>query len=537
MTKTTKIKSKIKSKFISFFNEYKKENKEQFKSIKLRECQKEAMEMIDKTINKREESMLLNMTCGTGKTMVECFTINYFAHKLEEENKRGIFCFGSHRLLLNKQLIDELNRFIPDLENRFVIRVASSDTDKYDKFEKNYIDSNLKKDLKKKHVIVISCAKTMNINSDKNDKNDMNLYKLMKANKLKFECAVLDEAHKDLTEQTIKNIKEISNFFMGCTATAGKKFKTWFNEIYSFTFAQALKAGNTVVPPHLYVAYNRFSDKLNHKVSMVKYAFEHLKKNETKAQLCCFFNSVDNLCDISNTLLNDYTDVNICVLASHKNVAVLDENGNKTGGKKVITCMWNGEMVDKETVLSKLKENKDKNCIILSAFMIQEGIDISSINGVGIFCRKADASLYQAICRGDRYETGKTHFNVYVSADLIEENNSFIRDLVFGFENKMSFEGSIGDKGKGSKEKDKELENLITVKAEIIKTIKTNFEKYSKDFSIENEKIEFWNNFTEDMKNAGTPAKADKIFMNKYFDKITGNDFNKVNEILNKIYG
>ena len=144
MTKTTKIKSK----FISFFNEYKKENKEQFKSIKLRECQKEAMEMIDKTINKKEESMLLNMTCGTGKTMVECFTINYFANKLEEDNKTGIFCFGSHRLLLNKQLIDELNHFIPDLENRFVIRVASSDTDKYDKFDKNYISTNLKKDLK-----------------------------------------------------------------------------------------------------------------------------------------------------------------------------------------------------------------------------------------------------------------------------------------------------------------------------------------------------------------------------------------------------
>ena len=101
----------------------------------------------------------------------------------------------------------------------------------------------------------------------------------------------------------------------------------------------------------------------------------------------------------------------------------------------------------------------------------------------------------------------------------------------------MSFEGSIGDKGKGTKEKDKELENLITVEAEIIKTIKTKFEKYSNDFSTENEKIEFWNNFTEDMKNAGTLAKADQIFMNKYFDNITGNDFNKVNEILNKIYG
>lgn len=509
-------KTKIASNFIKFFKDYTKENSEQFKNIKIRDCQKYAMAKLDEIINAEGHSMLLNMTCGTGKTMVECFTINYFASMLEQENKHGIFCFGSHRLLLNEQLIDELKRFIPDLDKRFEILIASSASKHDNKFDKIYINTNLKKDLNYKHVIVVSCAKTMNNNSDKNDMNDENLYTLMHANKLTFECAVMDEAHKDLSEKTINNIKSISNFVMACTATAGKKFKTWFDGIYSYNFKQALKA-NVVVKPILYCAVNRYSEKKQHQASMVEYSFNHLKK-EGKAQLCCFFNTVDNLMSLSETMRKKFTNVNVCVLASNKEIPVLDENGIKTGKKIKIHCEWNGVEKEKEDVLNLLKEHKDEDCIILSAFMIQEGIDISTINGVGIFCRKSDASLYQAICRGDRFEIGKNHFNVYVSADLLEEDNKFLQDLIFGFDNEMEFGGSIDDKGKGKNEKDDDLKNLIAITPNTIKTIKTQFEEIALKYYEDNKEIELKNEMFEKIKNAGTFAEALKICRIEYFN-------------------
>ena len=439
---------------------YEAHNSKKVPNFKLRDWQLKAMKTLDQAMCKPRISVLVDATCGSGKTTVQHLTIDYVARLKETEGKKAMILLASPRLLLNQQLIEECQKTIKDFNERFtVLNMASNELGdaKFDMLTStglgisNKLNSN-------KHILLLACDTSVNMDFDNAarqiESRIMNLasHRTKNGHEVTFDLTIVDEAHKDIDISVLGELKKMSNVLTAYTATPSKRLsKICSTKKISYGFHQAIKDG-VVVPPSLYLVSRTNKLKKNDKATSIVASIKHLIDeaentrrlgDANRAVEVVFDNSIDYLRNYENTLRKNYDveHLDIAILASEKEVALKNEHGERVK-KYEIYSSFNGEKLKDKDVLEKIKESK-KHTIILSAFKVQEGIDIKSINGVCILCDKRENNLYQAICRGDRTAPGKKKFNVYVTSDSDEQIHDFLDKMVEGFEGEIDFGDGI----------------------------------------------------------------------------------------------
>ena len=448
-----------------------------FKKSPARKCQIEAIRALFTGIHTR---FLFDLCCGAGKTIIEAFLVYREIIESKKNNTYARVMIASHRLLLNNQLVDIVNAALTanKITNVKWFNLSSA-TIKINgivaaPFKKTSIDTIKNCE---DHVIIIACAasekkhfKENNTDMMENIFNEVleeNTQMIVDNTNTKFFNAIIqDEIHKDIPTKVLNNFDTISNKVFGFSATPNKKNIEWFgNEnIFEYWFCKALEDG-IVVKGKLYISKPKAKNWKKKEATNMIECFEHLKKECKKMKLIPvflnYFSSVDGLTEYANTIIKKYRDeVDVAVFASYKEIK--DE---KTATKIEIQCELNGIPKTKEELLKFCQERNDdsKPLIILSAFMIVEGIDIPSINGVGIWCEKNDANMFQAACRGcrtDKDHPNKTHFYIYTSEYLATESKDFLTKLYNGFNGELDFgDGQDDCKGTGKNDDNSRKKN------------------------------------------------------------------------------
>ena len=429
-------------------------------SIELRNWQLQAMKTLERLISNRPISVLVDATCGSGKSTVQHMAIDYVARQKEAEGKKAMILLASPRLLLNEQLLKCCKSNIKEFDERFtVLNMASNDLGdaKFDMLTStgfgisNKLNSN-------KHIILLACDTSVNMDFDNAarqiESRIMHLasHRTKNGHEVTFDLTMIDEAHKDIDNTVLVELKKMSNTLVAYTATPSKRLsKICSTKRISYGFRQAIKDG-VVVPPSLYLVSRTNKLKEKDKATSIVASIKHLINeaentrnlgDDNRAVEVVFDNSIDYLRNYENTLRNIYAieALDIAILASEKEVAIKNQHGERVK-KYEIYSSFNGEKLDDAEVLEKIRNSK-KHTIILSAYKVQEGIDIKVINGVCILCDKRENNLYQAICRGDRTAPGKKKFNIYITADSDDQIHDFLDKMVEGFEGEIDFGDGI----------------------------------------------------------------------------------------------
>ena len=458
-------------------------------SNNLRDWQLQAMKKLDRLMSKPRSSVLVDATCGSGKTAVQHLTIDYVARLKEAEGKKAMILLSSPRLLLNEQLAEECKTKIKDFKERFnVLDMSSRELDMSSrelgdaKFDmamstgcgiSNKLNSN-------KHNIILACDKSVNLDFENAarqvESRIMNLasHRTKSGHEATFDLAIIDEAHKDIDLSVLRELKKMSNLFVAYTATPSKRLaELCSTKRISYGFRQASIKDKVVVPPSLYLVSKtnklKVKDKATSIVSSIKHLINEAENTQKlgkdhRAVEVVFDNSIDYLGNYESTIRKVYPvdKLDVAILASEKEVAVKNLHGEPVN-KKDISSSFNGEKLDDRAVLDRIKYSK-KHTIILSAYKIQEGIDIKAINGVCILCDKRENNLYQAICRGDRTAPGKEKFNIYVTADSADQIHEFLDKMINGFENTIDFgDGIETGAGQEAETEDIDISSLCSI--------------------------------------------------------------------------
>ena len=487
-----------------------------FKREPARKCQVEAIKALFTGYHSR---FLFDLCCGAGKTIIEAFLVYKEIINSKTKNKYSRVMIASHRLLLNNQLVDIVNAALTANKitnvkwfnlSSATIKINGIVAAPFKKTSINTIRSC------QDHVIIIACAaseknhfKEKNtdmmeniLNEELEEKTQM----IADNNKSKFLNAIIqDEIHKDIPSKVLNNFNIISNKVFGFTATPNNKNLEWFGSenIFEYWFFKALEDG-IVVKGKLYISKPNAKKWKKKEATNLIECFEHLKKKCKKMGLIPvflnYFSSVDSLTEYAQTIIKKYGNkVDVAVFASYKEIK--DEKG---ATKIEVQCELNGVVKSKAELLKYCQERDDnsKPLIILSAFMIVEGIDIPSINGVGIWCEKNDANMFQAACRGcrtDKKHPNKTHFYIYTSEYLATESKNFLTKLYNGFNGELDFgDGQDDCKGNGKNDDKSRKKNTqdgfvvvpassIKTATAIIKEVQIEYKKNMEELDLEND--------------------------------------------------
>ena len=531
-----------------------------YKSEKPRKCQIAAIRAFYTGYYKHFH-FLFNMCCGSGKTIIAAFLIFMEIVECNKNHKFARTMIASHRLLLNKQLVNIVN---DALRTNKITNVKwfnlSSAIMKINgiiaaPFKKTSIKTIMNCE---EHVIIIACAasekkhfKEMNTDTMENIFNELLEEKsqmIADNTKTKFlNLIIQDEIHKDIPAKILDNFAAISEKVIGFSATPNKKIIEWFgNEnIFEYWFCQALLDG-IVVKGCLYIAKTKAKRLKNKEATYLIECFEHLKKKCKKMKLIPvylnYFSSVDNLMSYAKTINKKYGDtVDVAVFASYKEIK--DEKG---ATKIEAQCELNGDSMSKDELLKYCQKRDDnsKPLIILSAFMIVEGIDIPSINGVGIWCEKNDANMFQAACRGcriDKKHPNKTHFYIYTSEELATDTKDFLSKLYNGFNGQLDFgDGQDDCKGTGKKGNNSiknTQDGCIVVPASAVKTmsaiikeVKIAYQNNMQKFNNEKD----YKNIEKTVLKEATPNDAFYVMLQ--FVNAPGFNLNRLNDAIDKYY-
>ena len=530
-----------------------------FKREPARQCQIDAIRAL---FSGHHPHFLFDLCCGAGKTIIEAFLVYKELIDSKTKNKYARVMIASHRLLLNNQLVDIVNAALTANKitnvkwfnlSSATIKINGIVAAPFKKTSINTIRSC------QDHVIIIACAasekkhfKENNTDMMENIFNEVleeNTQMIVDNTNTKFFNAIIqDEIHKDIPTKVLNNFDTISNKVFGFSATPNKKNIEWFgNEnIFEYWFCKALEDG-IVVKGKLYISKPNAKKLKKQEATNLIECFEHLKKKCKKMGLIPvflnYFSSVDSLTEYAQTIIKKYGNkVDVAVFASYKEIK------NEKGATKIeIQCELNGVVKSKAELLKYCQERDDdsKPLIILSAFMIVEGIDITDINGVGIWCEKNDANMFQAACRGcrtDKKHPNKTHFYIYTSEYLATESKDFLTKLYNGFNGELDFgDGQDDCKGNGKKDDKSRKKNtqdgFVVVPASSIKTatsiineVQIEYKKNMKELDLENDykKIE-----TEILKKS---TKADAVSFMLTFINNTGFDWGRLTAAIDKYY-
>lgn len=494
-----------------------------YKKKSARDCQVNAIRALYGGVH--HPHFLFNMCCGAGKTIIEAFLVYKEIIDCEKNNKFARIMVASHRLLLNNQLIEIINTALEANKiknvNWYNLSSASIKINGVNvaSFKKTTIDTV---NTDKNHVIIIACAASQKKYFD--SKNNANMLEDMMMKELEentqmivdntnknendyfFNLIVQDEIHKDIPAKILDNFDKISSKVYGFSATPSRKNVEWFgiDNVFEYGFAKALE-DNIVVKGKLYISKPNAKKWKKKEATNLIECFEHLKKKCEKMELIPvflnYFSSVDGLTEYAQTIIKKYgNNVDVAVFASYKEIK--DEKG---ATKIKIQCELNGEVKTQKELLKYCQDRNDnsKPLIILSAFMIVEGIDIPSINGVGIWCEKNDANMFQAACRGCRIDSKKkTHFYIYTSEYLVTESKEFLTKLYNGFNGELDFgDGQEDCKGNGKNDDKSRMKNTqdgfvvvpassINTATAIIKEVQIEYEREIEEKNIEKNYME-----------------------------------------------
>ena len=516
----------------------------------MRTCQREAIAALAAYRNKlcTKNGFLFKICCGGGKTLIEAFFILKEILKAEAEGRKARICIASHRLLLNNQLLQNVYAILVAYGIKvWYYSASSAGTAKIDddkeiqlrKFTKDLFkldeDDERMLDVINKHIIVIACAKTENSLFKDYDEDFTTIANISETNSSTpiFDLLVQDEAHKECSKKLIDSLMKISKFALFFTATPNRILEKNFScQIYSFNFKRALEL-NYVVKGTLYIAQRKKAKMPTAKMqsSHIEYAFKHLIARSTQNPILLnYLPSVDNMPKIAETLHKAFPDVNIVTFASKK-IVENKKNGMKTNDGYTVECKFNDESLKKEDMLVRLRR-VDRPTIILSAFMIVEGIDLPSVNGVGIWCDKNDQNLFQAACRGCRTATGKTGYNIYVS-DELADCKDFLYKLYNGFDGELDFgDGQEDCTGTGSSGKNAPDDNTVRiVPAAAVKTVMVKFDEVKIESEEEINELASMNKLENAITNAVTLGEAVHILAELYGSDCTISDKMVVNYI------
>ena len=508
MSKTKININEIITEFKNFVLKYKKKP--------ARDCQVNAIRALYTGVHPH---FLFNLCCGAGKTIIEAFLVYKEITDCEKKNKFARIMVASHRLLLNNQLIKIVNEAlnVHKIKNVKWYNLSSASVEingvNAAAFKKSTIDTV---NTEENHVIIIACAASQKKYFD--SKNNANMLEDMIMEELEentqmiadntngyfFNMIVQDEIHKDIPAKVLANFGKISSKVYGFTATPNRKNIEWFgiNNIFEYGFAKALEDKITVIGK-LFVSKTKAKKTTKVEISNVLECYSHLvsecEKMGITPVMLNYFSSVDYLPLYAKSIMDKYGNaVDVAVFASYKEIK--DEKGFT---KYIVRCELNGEEKSKEDLLDYCKENRDakKPLIILSAFMIVEGIDLTAINGVGIWCEKNDANMFQAACRGCRYDNEKkTHFYIYTSEYLVTESNEFLTKLYNGFDGELDFgDGQEDCKGTGSgnNKGKKDQDGFKIVQPWAIKAVKAYIKEIKIDYEKEMEEQDIEKNYME----------------------------------------
>ena len=501
----------------------------------MRTCQREAITALAAYRNKlySKNGLLFKICCGGGKTLIEAFFILKEILKAEAEERKARICIASHRLLLNNQLLQNVYAILAAYGIKvWYYSASSAGTAKIDddkeiqlrKFTKDLFkldeDGERMLDVINKHIIVIACAKTENALFKDYDEDFTTIANISETNSSTpiFDLLVQDEAHKECSKKLIESLMKISKFALFFTATPNRILEKNFScQIYSFNFKRALEL-NYVVKGTLYIAQRKKAKMTDAKrqSSYIEYAFKHLIAHSTQNPILLnYLPSVDNMPKIAETLRKAFPDVNIVTFASPK-IVKNKKNGMKTNDGYTVECKFNDESLKKEDMLERLRR-VDRPTIILSAFMIVEGIDLPSVNGVGIWCDKNDQNLFQAACRGCRTATGKTGYNIYVSEELADCKD-FLYKLYNGFDGELDFgDGQEDCTGTGSSQKNTPDDNTVRiVPAAAVNTVMVKFDEVKIESEEEINELAAENKIENAITNAATLGEAVHILAELY---------------------
>lgn len=504
------------------------------------------------TAYEKNDTGLFELTCGAGKTLIQAAILKNEMQDLERRKRWGVFVIASHRLLLNVQLVKEYARFIPEIDqnNDKVMVSYFCGVDKVIDDEGNDIAfgnahssiKGIKEDIVKaqklgKHLIIFTTTASEKYHQE-------NLIKLFSSKTKGIDLYVHDEAHKEMNQemiQAIQNIAVKSYFF---TATPGEYLRETLGfPLVKYTYTQAIE-DRVVLPPVLYtvnadgLVSGKKEDRFNAECWAIKDSFEHLKDIENERgndnpTLLVFLPSIESVGKASQFLVNKNIDADIYSFASYKEVKEKDGNIYRCGSCRFNDCEFkeNGQKYTKVDLLSKLRSsNRPK--IILNAFMLTEGIDLPSINGVLILATKTDASLYQAVMRGCRVSRGKKDFAIYAPIDFCGNNYltqvyDFLRRLIETTNACFDFGGHIKDEanGKGIDGDDKDVQQKVhdmQAKALFENELKFNIEKEKENWDYKSSAKEIFCMFINECvgKDKSSIAMIKKKYIFERYDEI-----------------
>lgn len=467
-------------------------------------------------------SGLFELTCGAGKTLVQATLLKKEMEELDSRGDHGIFVIASHRLLLNAQLVREYARFIPEIDidsDKVFVSYLCGVSKVIDENGNDIANGNARmtiselkqdikkvKDLKKQHMIIFTTTASEKYHEE-------SLIKLFSSIGKGINLYMHDEAHREMSMSMIEKIMSVSKKSYFFTATPGEYLmKTLGQPLVKYTYTEAIEDG-VVLPPVLYTASadnlkaRKKEERRSAEVSAVKDCFAHLKASEKErgnenATLLVFLPSIESVDNAANAMLGQ--GINVYSFASYKEVQENDGRVYRYG-----RCKKNGEEMSKTELLSEVKKDSGPK-VILNAFMLTEGIDLPSINGVLILCGKSDASLYQAVMRGCRTAPGKKDFAIYVPVDFCEEDffeqvRDFLSRLIEQTNATFDFGGHVADFADGKKsERPLEIDpqQLITEPKvqKLIEDIKFNIVKYKDEWELKSESADLLREFYEECK-------------------------------------
>ena len=475
----------------------------------------------------KNKTGLFELTCGAGKTLVQAALINKEFMRAERKNESAVILVASHRLLLNAQLGEDYSKFIKNFANRADVYCLCGMNTKNgsDEYISELIDNVKKKDLKskikmsrrrlqddgrhKKHVVIITTATSENMYKD-------DLFSICKSCGLNL--YIHDECHKNIDADIIKKANEAAERAYYFTATPGEYVTNSLNTLVKYDFNAALADG-IVVPPVLYylnftgVADDDHSSKTKQSAEFkaIEAGFKKLteieKNNNNCASMIVFLSSIESVDAASKNVSSRLTNVNVYSFASEKKQ--LNNKGQLIAYGK---CKLNNSDIDsngkewtKESLLEACRKDTG-NKIILNAFMLTEGIDLPTINGVLMLCSKEDASLYQAIMRGCRTAENKKNFALiapvrFNGKDLLDEDQKFLRKLIYAIGGSLDFGGHIEDQMDGGDDdkNDKKGNVLIAEFKKINEAIEASIKEYERFFTEEKTEQDFIDSFYKDL--------------------------------------
>ena len=447
---------------------------------------------------------LCTATCGAGKSTLQATLIDAVANERESKNERACIVIAAHRLTLLSQLTDGFFAKIPNFKERFNL-VDLNSSGKHDRLTKDKILAvrGAFGTGSKKHVLIVACDASLNSDVNVADNSESLLEmitevrrNLAKAGSTKINLVQIDECHKEIKKTVLEKLKKLTDFMMLYSATPTRANEKLADFTIEHCFKAALKAGE-VVSPNLFTCKTAGLG-VDEKANCIIYSMRHLirqsadLKNEVGkvAKLAVFDNGVDNMNRYAESIRAVFSEeeLMIVILATKKQKAIKDKHG-KTQAVENIETKVNGKPVEDEEALNAARESKIP-VVILSAFKLNEGIDIVDLNGVLLLCEKNDPNLYQSCCRADRVndnDKSKKHFNIYFPSCITSNIPDFFATLTNGFDNMLNFgDGEDPESRSGSKNPDNEdLSSYAVVPAKACKQMRIEIEKVRAAYEAE----------------------------------------------------